>query len=377
LQAAKEHEKKLMRRLVVKIGSNILADEKDGLNMRRITSIAADVAAVKEGGCEVLIVSSGAVAAGMKKLGLRSRPKDIRLKQAAAAVGQSSLMWAYERSFGEHGTKVAQVLLTGDDFSDRKRYLNSKNTLIALLQYGVVPIVNENDTVATDEIKFGDNDSLAALVAILVEAERLIILSDVEGLYREDPRFNRNAELIPCVEEVTSSVEKLAGGAGSALGTGGMFSKVSAAKRAAAHGIAVHIVSGKKKGLMNDIVSGARYHGTFFSPAGNRLSHKKGWIAYNARPRGEIVIDEGAAKAIRLMGRSLLPSGIISVAGNFDVGDPVYCVNADGRRLAKGLTNYSSSDLRKIKGKKTAEIEKILGYKYSDEAVHRDNLVIL
>jgi glutamate 5-kinase len=366
-----------MKRLVVKIGSNILADDKEGLNINRISSITADVADVREDGWEVLIVSSGAVAAGMKKLGLRTRPKDIRLKQAAAAVGQSSLMWAYERSFGEHGIKVAQVLLTGDDFSDRKRYINSKNTLVALLQYGVVPIVNENDTVATDEIKFGDNDSLAALVAILVEAGRLIILSDVDGLYRDDPRFNRNAELIPCVEEVTSSVEKLAGGAGSALGTGGMFSKVIAAKRAAAHGVGVHIVNGKKKGLMNDIVTGVRYHGTFFKPAENRLSHRKGWIAYNARPRGEIVIDDGAAKAISLKGGSLLPSGIVSVTGDFDVGDPVYCATAGGRRIAKGLTNYSSSDLRKIKGKKTTEIEKALGYKYSDEAVHRDNLVIL
>ncbi len=366
-----------MKRFVVKIGSNILADEREGLNVRRISSIAADVAEVKESGCEVLIVSSGAVAAGMKKLGLRTKPKDIRLKQAAAAVGQSSLMWAYERSFGEHGIKVAQVLLTGDDFSDRKRYINSKNTLVALLQYGVVPVVNENDTVATDEIRFGDNDNLAALVAILVEAERLIILSDVDGLYREDPRVHRDAGLIPCVEEVTPAIEKLAGGSGSAIGTGGMFSKVMAAKRAAAHGIAVHIVNGRKKGLMNEIVSGRHCHGTFFRPAENRLSHRKGWIAYNARPRGEIVIDEGAVKAIRRMGSSLLPTGIVSVAGDFDVGDPVYCVDAGGKRIAKGLSNYSASDLRRIRGKKTTEIEKVLGYKYSDEAVHRDNLVIL
>src|SRR5512135_3831972 len=209
-----------MKRLVVKIGSNILADEKEGLNTKRIGAIASDIAELKGEGYEVVIVSSGAVAAGMRKLGLKQRPKEIKLKQAAAAVGQSSLMWAYEKNFAEFGAKVAQVLLTQEDFSDRKRYINSKNTLLTLLSYGVVPIVNENDTVATDEIKFGDNDNLAALVAILVEADRLIILSDVDGLYREDPRFNRNAELIPCVEEVTSSVEKLAGGAGSTLGTG-------------------------------------------------------------------------------------------------------------------------------------------------------------
>jgi glutamate 5-kinase len=366
-----------MKRLVLKIGSNILADDKEGLNLKRISSIAGDVSQIRASGYEVLIVSSGAVAAGMKKLGLRTKPKDIRLKQAAAAVGQSSLMWAYERSFGEHGIKVGQVLLTGEDFSDRKRYINSKNTLLALLQYGVVPVVNENDTVATDEIKFGDNDNLAALLAILVEAERLVILSDVEGLYSEDPRFHRDAQLIPCVEEVTSAIEKRAGGAGSALGTGGMFSKVMAAKMAASHGIWVHIISGKKKGLMNAAVSGNRCHGTFFKPAESRLSHRKGWIAYNTRPRGQVIIDDGAARAITGMGRSLLPTGITSVEGDFDIGDPVYCVDAAGKRIAKGLTNYSSSDLKKIMGRKTAEIEKVLGYKYSEEAIHRDNLVIL
>jgi glutamate 5-kinase len=366
-----------MKRLVLKIGSNILADEKEGLNLKRISSIAGDVSEIRASGYDVLMVSSGAVAAGMKKLGLRTKPRDIRLKQAAAAVGQSSLMWAYERSFGEHGIKVGQVLLTGDDFSDRKRYINSKNTLLALLQYGVVPVVNENDTVATDEIKFGDNDNLAALVAILVEAERLIILSDVEGLYSEDPRFHGDARLIPCVEEVTAAIERRAGEAGSAVGTGGMYSKVMAAKMAASHGISVHIISGRKKGLMNAAVSGSRCQGTFFKPSESRLSRRKGWIAYNTRPRGQVVIDDGAARAITGMGRSLLPTGIISVEGDFDVGDPVYCVDAEGRRIAKGLTNYSSSDLKKIMGKKTVEIEKILGYKYSEEAIHRDNLVIL
>jgi glutamate 5-kinase len=366
-----------MKRLVVKIGSNILSDEKEGLNLKRISSIAGDVAEIRGSGYEVLIVSSGAVAAGMRKLGLRTKPKDIRLKQAAAAVGQSSLMWAYERSFAEHGTKVGQVLLTVDDFSDRKRYINSKNTLQSLLQYGVVPVVNENDTVATDEIKFGDNDTLAALVAILVEAERLVILSDVDGLYTEDPRFHADARLIPCVEEITPAIEKRAGGAGSAVGTGGMFSKVMAAKRATSHGIAVHIISGSKKGLMSAVISGSGCHGTFFRPAESRLSHRKGWIAYNTRPRGQVVIDNGAVKAITAMGRSLLPAGIIAVEGDFDVGDPVYCADAAGRRIAKGLTNYSATELRKIMGKKTAEIEKVLGYRYSDEAVHRDNMVVL
>jgi glutamate 5-kinase len=366
-----------MKRLVVKIGSNILSDEKEGLNLKRISSIAGDISEVRGNGYEVLIVSSGAVAAGMRKLGLKTRPKDIRVKQAAAAVGQSSLMWAYERSFAEHGTKVGQVLLTGDDFSDRKRYINSKNTLLSLLQYGVVPIVNENDTVATDEIKFGDNDTLAALVAILVEAERLIILSDVDGLYTEDPRFHAEARLIPCVDEVTPAIERRAGGAGSAVGTGGMFSKVMAAKRASSHGIAVHIVSGRKKGLMSAIITDSSCQGTFFRPAESRLSHRKGWIAYNTRPRGQVIIDDGAVKAITAMGRSLLPAGIVAVEGDFDIGDPVYFVDTSGRRVAKGLTNYSAADLKKIMGKKTVEIEKALGYRYSDEAVHRDNMVVL
>lgn len=365
-----------MKRLVIKIGSNILTDDKEGLNIRRISSIASDVAELKNTGHEVVLVSSGAVAAGMKKIGLREKPRDIILKQAAAAVGQSSLIWAYERSFAAHGIKVAQVLLTRDDLSDRKRYINSKNTLLTLLSYGIVPVVNENDTVATDEIKFGDNDNLASLVAILIEAERLVILSDVEGLYKEDPKVNAGADLIRHVKEITPATEKLAGGAGSLVGTGGMYSKVLAARRAVLHGIAVNIMTGKKKGLLVSVMKGGR-HGTFFEAGENRLSHRKGWIAYSSRSKGTVMLDNGAVKAITEMGRSLLPTGIVSVEGDFDLGDSVYCIDQGGRRIAKGLTNYSSSDMKKIMGRKTLEIEKILGYKYSEEAIHRDNLVIL
>ena len=365
-----------MKRLVVKIGSNILADEKEGLNTKRISLIAADIAELKNDGCEVVIVSSGAVAAGMRKLGLKQKPRDIQLKQAAAAVGQSRLMWAYEKSFSEFNAKVAQVLLTQDDFSDRKRYINSKNTLLTLLSYGVVPIVNENDTVATDEIKFGDNDNLAALVSVLVEADRLVILSDVEGLYTEDPRFNPGAELVSCVDEITAEIEKRSGGAGSSVGTGGMYSKVLAAKKAVSHCIPVNIISGKKKGLIRAILNG-KQHGTYFKPGPCRLSHRKGWIAYSSRTKGTLVLDDGAVKAVIGMGRSLLPSGIISVDGDFELGDAVNCADLKGRRVAKGIVNYSSSDIRKIMGEKTSEIERILGYKYSDEAIHRDNLVII
>jgi glutamate 5-kinase len=366
----------LMKRLVVKVGSNILADDSEGLNTKRISSIAGDIAEVKSMGHEVILVSSGAVAAGMRKLGLKEKPRDVQVKQAAAAVGQSGLMWAYEKCFGEHGTKVAQVLLTREDLGDRKRYINSKNTFLTLLSFGVVPIVNENDTVATDEIRFGDNDTLASLVSILVEAERLVILSDVEGLYEEDPRRNADAVLVRDVEEITPAIEKLAGGAGSAFGTGGMYSKILAAKRAASHGIAVNIITGRKKGLLVSLLKG-KQHGTFFRPAENRLSLRKGWIAHGCRAKGAIEIDGGAAKALREMGRSLLPSGIVSVEGDFELGDAVYCVDPAGKRIAKGLTNYASSDLRKIMGRRTSEIEKILGYKYSDEAIHRDNLVML
>lgn len=365
-----------MKRLVIKIGSNILADGREGLDTKRISSLAKDVSALIGKGHDIVIVSSGAVAAGMRQLGLKGRPKDIKLKQAAAAIGQSHLMWAYERSFGEHGRKVAQVLLTREDLADRKRYINSKNTLLTLLSYKVVPIINENDTVATDEIKFGDNDYLASLVSGLVEAERLIILSDVEGLYTEDPRHNPKARLIEYVEEITPELEEKAGGAGSMVGTGGMYSKILAAKRAVSYGIPVHIISGRREGLLVLLLEGKRL-GTLFEPKEEKLSSRKGWIAYGSRAKGNLVIDEGAVKALIEGGKSLLPSGIISVDGGFDIGDAVYCIESKGNRIAKGLTNYSSSEIEKIKGKKTPEIEKILGYKYSEEVIHRDNLVLV
>jgi glutamate 5-kinase len=365
-----------VKRLVIKIGSNILADDKEGLNSKRISSIAYDVTELQNTGYDVVIVSSGAIAAGMKKLGLKVKPRDIKLKQAAAAVGQSSLMWAYERSFADYGKKVAQILLTRDDLSDRKRYINSKNTILTLLSYKIIPIINENDTIATDEIKFGDNDYLASLVSSLVEAEKLVILSDVEGLYTEDPRQSSKAKLIKHVEEITPEIENRAGGAGSAVSTGGMYSKILAAKRAVSHGITVHIISGRKEGLLRELMQD-RHCGTMFKPRTERLSSRKGWIAYGSRSKGNLVIDEGAVKALVQGGKSLLPSGVIAVEGDFDTGDAVYCLDSKGNRIAKGLINYSSSEIAKIKGTKTSEIERILGYKYSDEAIHRDNLVLL
>jgi len=365
-----------MKRLIIKIGSNILAHEKEGLDTKRISSLACDISELHNNGYDVVLVSSGAIAAGMRKLGLKEKPRDIKLKQAAAAIGQSSLMWAYERSFGDYGKKVAQVLLTRDDLSDRKRYINSKNTLLTLLSYRVIPIINENDTVATDEIKFGDNDYLAALVAGLVEAERLIILSDVDGLYTEDPRRSAKAKIIDYVEEITPELEEKAGVAGSAVGTGGMYSKLLAAKQAVSHGIVVHIISGRKDGLLTSLMQD-RHSGTMFKPKSAKLPSRKGWIAYGSRSKGSLIIDDGAVKALIQGGKSLLPSGIISVEGDFDTGDAVYCLDLKRNRIAKGLTNYSSLEIGKIKGRKTSEIEKVLGYKYSDEAIHRDNLVLL
>jgi glutamate 5-kinase len=285
-------------------------------------------------------------------------------------------MWAYERSFAEYKKKVAQVLLTKDDFADRKRYINSKNTILTLFTYGILPIINENDTVATDEIKFGDNDYLASLVSSLIEAERLIILSDVEGLYTEDPRFSSRASLIEFVEEITPDVEAKAGGAGSIVGTGGMYSKLLAAKRTVSNGIMVHIISGRKDGLIKNLLDGQTI-GTAFKPKRVKLPSRKGWIAYGSRSKGHLIIDEGAVRALVNGGKSLLPSGILSVEGDFDIGDAVYCLNTQGVRIAKGLTNYSSSDTERIKGKKTSDIEKILGYKYSEEVIHRDNLALL
>lgn len=365
-----------MKRLVIKIGSNILTSENGGLDMSRIQSISDEISGVQDAGYEVAIVSSGAIAAGMKKLDLKRKPRDIVLKQAAAAVGQSSLMWAYEKFFSTHKKKVAQILLTRDDFSDRKRYINSKNTFSVLLSHRVIPIINENDTVATDELKFGDNDQLASLVAVLIEADRLVILSDVDGLYTDDPRKNPEAKLLDFVDEITPELEEKAGGTMTMVGTGGMYSKLIAAKKAVNNGVTVNIINGRTGGIILPLLSGV-YHGTEFRAKKTRLSSKKEWIAHGSRAKGSICLDEGAVRALVSGGKSLLPSGIVSLSGIFDSGDAVYCVDSTGNRIAKGITNYSSSEIERIKGRKTAELERILGYRYSDEVIHRDNLVLL
>lgn len=362
--------------VVIKIGSNILAHDTGGLDTDIIRSLAEQISHIASRGYEIVIVSSGAVLAGMKKLGLKKKPREITLKQAAAAIGQSSLMWAYEKAFAEFDHKVAQMLLTREDFSDRKKYINSKNTLTTLLSYRIIPVINENDSVTTDEIKFGDNDNLAALVSILIEAEHLLILSDIDGLYDKDPRVSSGARLIPFVDEITSDIERMAGGAGSAVGTGGMYSKILAARKATTHGIGVRIISGKKPELLSAALERTDI-GTYFKPCDARISHRKGWIAYSSRSKGSVTLDDGAIRALTERGKSLLPSGVTAISGNFDVGDAVNCIDENGNRIAKGLINYSASDMKKIMGKRTANIEDVLGYKYSDEAIHRDNMVIL
>ncbi len=363
-------------RIVVKIGSNILSDKSSrGLNRRRIGSITRAVVELRTMGHEVVLVSSGAVAAGMKKLGLKVKPSEIKLKQAVAAVGQSSLMETYEQSFSEYGLHTAQMLLTRDGLADREMYINAKNTMLTLLSYRVVPIVNENDSVATEEIKFGDNDHLAALVSSLVEADRLVILSDVDGLFDADPTKKKTARLISVVEEITEDIVFLAGGCGSIVSTGGMYSKILAAKKAVRSGITVNIINGKRPSLLVSLIKG-RSIGTEFIPHKVKLTSRKGWIAFGIKAKGSIVLDPGAVSALVERRKSLLPSGIASIEGTFKVGDAVACLDATGARVAKGLTNYSSEDIAKIMGLKTSQIEKTLGYRYSDEVIHADNIVL-
>ncbi len=362
-------------RIVVKIGSNLLTSG-SGLNEKRIASLCSAISELHSGDRGIAVVSSGAVAAGMKRLGLKRRPTDIRHKQAAAAAGQSALIWAYERAFSAHDKKVAQILITRDAFYDRTRYINAKNTILTLMDHGIIPVINENDTVAIDEIKFGDNDQLASLVSGMLSADRLIILSDVDGLYTKDPKKHKDARLIPSVEEITPDLINTAGKAGSEAGTGGMLSKLLAAKQAMRFGTTVHIISGKRPGLIKSVLRGNN-PGTEFIPGEKRISSRKGWIAFSLRTKGSLTIDDGAKEAIISRGKSLLPSGITGIEGNFKSGDAVYCIDKEGRRVAKGLTNYSAGEVDRIKGARTSHIERILGYRYSDEIIHRDNMVLL
>lgn len=365
-----------VKRLVVKVGSSLLASVESGLNMEAIECLTRDISNLRGQEYEVLLVSSGAILAGMQRLGLQERPKSIPLRQAAAAIGQSQLMWVYEKFFSQHGQKVAQVLLTHDDLSNRRRYLNAHNTLASLLSYQVVPIINENDTVVVEELKLGDNDNLSALVASLVEADLLIILSDIEGLCTADPYKSECAELIPVVDNVTPEIERIAGGSKDSTSRGGMVTKLQAVNKAASYGVPTVIACGQHENILSRIMRGEDV-GTLFLPRQSRLASRKHWIAYALKPKGKLIVDDGAKKAILEKGKSLLPSGIKLVEGRFETGDAVSCLDIAGVEFARGLVNYQATEVDLIKGKRTSEIEKVLGYKYFDEVIHRNDLVLL
>lgn len=361
------------KRIVVKVGSGVLTRDL-GLDLDIIASLARQISAQMDKRREVILVSSGAVASGVKKIGLPKRPDKMPEKQAAAAIGQAGLIHEYEMAFSKHGKHVAQILLTDEDLSNRKRYLNARNTMTTLLDWGVLPIINENDTVAVAEIKFGDNDSLSARVALLLEADLLINLTDIDGLYDKDPRQFSDAQRIRELVSIGKHIEDLAGGAGS-LGTGGMLTKIKAARKMIASGIPMIIASGKDPAILDDLFQG-KDKGTFFRPKHERLGSRKGWIAFNSKPKGVLYLDNGAAEAVKNRGKSLLPSGITRVQGEFGMGAPVEIKDSENRVIGVGLVNYSSTDIDTIKGLNSRDIEQRLGHKEYDEVVHRDNLAL-
>ena len=363
-----------VKKIVIKIGSAVLTDN-GVLHRPTIIRLADDIAFLRKKGYQTVIVSSGAIAAGVGKLGLSRKPDTIPQKQAVAAIGQGSLMYAYEEAFTPHQLLVAQILLTREDLTNRQRYLNARNTLITLLEWGIIPIINENDTVAVDEIKFGDNDNLSALIAHLIDSDLLIVLTDTEGLYDRDPREDPQARLIPVVKKVDGQVVEYTSKYSGQWGLGGMRSKIMAAQKVTAGGIAVIVASGRKEGVLQEIIKGKPL-GTLFLPQKPTLSRKKHWIAFTLKHKGDIIVDEGAKKAVLEKGKSLLPSGVIEVQGRFGIGACVRLVDQKARVIGKGLVNYSSSDIIKIRGLKTSEIEKRLEFKHSDEVIHRDNMVI-
>lgn len=364
------------KRIIIKVGSAVLTNG-SSMNLEVIDNLANEISTLQKSGREVILVSSGAVAAGRKRLNLQDT-KHITLpeKQALAAVGQSNLMHIYDNAFTRYGIKIAQILLTHDDLDHRDRYLNFKNTILTLLKMGVVPIINENDTVSTEELQFGDNDNLAALVTNLMEGDLFICLTDVDGLYTSNPLTNPQASPVYTVEEVTKNIEDMAGNSKSVLGTGGMHSKIIAAKKVAVGGGSSLIGPGRQKDVLKKLFRNEMV-GTFFMPRRKRLQGRKQWIAFVLKPRGVLKLDSGASKALYSGGKSLLPSGVRQVKGAFLAGDAVQCVNENDEIIAVGITNYRAEDVDRIQGVRSEKIEKILGYKDSDVIIHRDNLVVL
>ena len=364
------------KRWVIKIGSSLVTDDGKGLDTQAIASWAEQIAQLRQQGKEILLVSSGAVAEGMARLGWSSRPAALHELQAAAAVGQMGLIQSYESCFSTHDIHSAQILLTHDDLSDRKRYLNARSTLNTLLALGTIPIINENDTVATDEIRFGDNDTLGALVANLVEADALIILTDQQGLYTEDPRNNPNAELISEGKASDTHLQAMAGGSGGHLGMGGMSTKITAAQRAARSGTATLIISGRNEQALTRIAAGEAM-GTLLLADSEPMAARKQWLASQLKASGTLQLDDGAVNMLKTSGKSLLSVGVTSATGNFIRGEMVSCLAADGTEIARGLINYDALETAKIMGKPSSEIESILGYVDEIELIHRDNLVLM
>ena len=380
---------KSAKRVVIKVGSGVISDHESGkaplergLSLKRIRSYARRIKAIADAGYEVILVSSGAIMAGRERLNLKRPHLDIPEKQACAAIGQSSLMRSYERSFEKQGLKVAQILLGHDDLENRKRYLNVRHTLEALLEHGVIPIVNENDSVTVDEIKIGDNDTLSANVACMAEAHLLILLSDVDGLYTEDPAKANSrsgaspAELISHVDRVTSKIEKLAGKSKNPLAVGGMFTKVMAAKKTMSFGIPTLIINGLKGENLKKVFAGSKV-GTLFWSGEAKIKDRKHWIAHTLKPAGSVRIDAGARKALVERGKSLLAAGVIKVDGKFEFGAAVRILDEKGREIARGLVNYNSRDLDQIKGMKTAAVRSLVGPNFYEEVIHRDDLVLI
>lgn len=362
-------------RLVAKVGSSLVTNEGRGLDRNAVAHWADQIAALRKQGRQVVLVSSGAIAEGMARLGWRKRPSVMHELQAAAAVGQMGLCQAYEAAFAEHGLRTAQILLTHEDLADRHRYLNARSTLFALLRLGVVPIVNENDTVVTDEIRLGDNDTLGALVTNLIEADTLIILTDQRGLYDSDPRKHPDARFVSHAQAGDPALEAMAGGAGSGIGTGGMLTKILAAKRAAHSGADTVIASGREANVLTRLAQGECI-GTELKASMAVWSARKQWMADHLRLRGSVVLDDGAIQALLHEGKSLLPVGVTAVQGDFERGDVVACLDAAGRECARGLINYSSSDTRRIMRHPSSQIASLLGSMTDPELMHRDNLVI-
>ena len=363
------------RRVVVKVGAGLITTPDRGADRRRIAALAADLAAVMASR-QAVLVSSGAIVTGAARLGLGGRPRSIPEKQAAASVGQSALMWQYAHAFRRHGREVGQVLLTGQDIADRGRYLNARNTLLTLLGFRVLPIVNENDTVAVEEIKVGDNDNLAALVAHLVDADLLVLLTDVDGLYTGDPRRDPTAQRLHTVAAVTEDIRRLVYDESSDISVGGMSTKLQAAQKAVGSGIPMLIASGREPNVVQRLLAGEPL-GTYFAPREDRLTSRKRWIAFAVPPQGRLTVDAGARRALTERGKSLLPSGLVSVAGDFQAGEVVTLAEPAGEEFARGLVNYDAGECTRLRGAKTGDIERTLGYKGVDEIIHRDNLVLL